>query len=185
MSWLASGTLEWWYPPRVVPDGDAEVIVVLSGSDTQARYQHAGWLHTHWRALPVLASVGRGHSVTEVTCSALARRVLQESGVPSSMILIQERSANTYEDALYGAEILRRHSVRRIALVTEAFHMLRAEKCFRRQGLKVVPAPCRYRTARMTFGWAELVPRREYLLENKEALHEWIGLAWYLIKSHT
>jgi hypothetical protein len=37
----------------------------------------------------------------------------------------------------------------------------------------------------MTFGWAELVPRREYLLENKEALHEWIGLAWYLIKSHT
>src|SRR6266516_4114527 len=81
VSWLASGTLEWWYPPSVVPDGDAEVIVVLSGSNTQARYERAAWLHTHWRALPVLASVWRGHPLTVAnTCSTLAQRVLKQNG---------------------------------------------------------------------------------------------------------
>ena len=61
--------------------------------------------------------------------------------VPDSSIWTEERSHSTYENALYGAEVLRSHGVARIVLVVEAQSMVRAAACFRKQGIAVVPAP--------------------------------------------
>ena len=58
------------------------------------------------------------------------------------MIWTEERSRSTHENAVFGAEILRQHEIGRIALVIEARSMLRAESCFRKQGITVVAAPC-------------------------------------------
>jgi uncharacterized SAM-binding protein YcdF (DUF218 family) len=185
VSYLAMGTLEWWYPPAAVPDGDAEAIVVLTGPDADTRYRHAAWLHTHWRALPVLACVGRGTSPAAAEhCSESARRVLAETGVAPTEILIEARSSGTYEDALYAAETLRDRGIRRIALVTDASHMLRAESCFRSQGFQVLPAPSSYRTARFLSSWSDLLPQPASFADTRLAAHEWVGLAWYKVKGY-
>jgi uncharacterized SAM-binding protein YcdF (DUF218 family) len=177
--------LEWWYTAPPPPGADADAIVVLSGAHTTARYQHAAWLYTHWRNLPVLACVGSGETAGAAdTCATRARKILNSGGVPSSMIWLEERSATTHENAMYAADMLRRKRLNSVVLVTEAFHMLRAEMCFRRQGLKVIPAPCLYRSARFIGSASELVPRPAYLRENRDALREWIGLAWYLTRGY-
>ncbi|HWR53696.1 MAG TPA: YdcF family protein, partial [Bryobacteraceae bacterium] len=132
VSWLSLGTLEWWYHPETaaVPE-DVGAIVVLSGGDVEARYEHAARIYRH-TPVPVLASVGRGASPAATAhCVDLARRILREAGVPASMIWIEGRAANTHEDAKYAAEVLSRKQVRKVILVTEAYHALRADMSFR------------------------------------------------------
>ena len=73
------------------------------------------------------------------------REMLERDGIPETMIWTEERSRSTYENAVYGAEVLRSHGITTIALVVEAQSMLRAEACFRKQGITVVPAASGYR----------------------------------------
>jgi uncharacterized SAM-binding protein YcdF (DUF218 family) len=185
VSWVSLGTLEWWYHAYPGPAGqEAGAIVVLSGGDVRVRYEHAARLYGEKR-LPVLASVGRGDSpVAAAHCAALARRILHEAGVPESMIWIEARSANTYEDAKYAAEALHRKGVRKVLLVTEAYHTLRANLCFRKQGLDVAPAPCGRRSAILVSAPSDLLPRKKFVRENLDALHEWAGIAWYFLKGY-
>ena len=86
LAWLLAQPFEMWYPRRAAPQGDAEAIVVLSGSalrplperpytlagaDTYPRTVHAAWLHKNWRPLPVLAC-GGGESGRGLTPSPWA-----------------------------------------------------------------------------------------------------------------
>ncbi|HWR53010.1 MAG TPA: YdcF family protein, partial [Bryobacteraceae bacterium] len=100
------------------------------------------------------------------------------------MIWIEGRAANTHEDAKYAAEVLSRKQVRKVILVTEAYHALRADMSFRKQGLDVVPAPCRYRATLLVSDAGELIPRQRFIRENQDAIHEWMGIAWYFIKGY-
>jgi uncharacterized SAM-binding protein YcdF (DUF218 family) len=93
------------------------------------------------------------------------------------MIWTEERSESTHEAAVYAVQILRKKGISRIALVTEAYHMPRAEGSFRREGIEVIPAPCRFH--KLQFSWAELLPRLEAIDRNENVLHEWVGMLWY------
>jgi len=189
VGWLTTGSLESRYPDVPLPKGEAEAIVVLGGAfdpprperadtiaglSTFVRCQHAAWLHTHWRPLPILASAGGAPGAPTAM-----RQILVGQGVDPSRIWTDGRSGSTYEDALFAAEILRARGIRKIALVTEAIHMPRAERCFRKQGLEVTPAPCGFRSNRWGFGLQELLPGSSAIRSNEDALHEWVGLAWY------
>lgn len=182
------------FPPRTFPAGDADAIVVLAstvysscppmptpalGFDTYERCRYAAWLHNHWRPLPVLACGGAGDG--DIPYSVTMAEELQREGVPATAIWLEKRSRSTYENALYGAALLREKGIRRIALVTDAYHMLRAEKCFRKQGLEVVPAACGYRTEE-GFRMEELVPGWQAIAWNEDAAHECVGLLWYWIR---
>ncbi len=115
----------------------------------------------------------------------VTRHLLVEQGVPSSMIWIEDRSLSTYQNALYSAQLLRARNIQRIVLVTEAYHMLRAQKAFRKQGLSVIPAPCAFRSADFDRRWTELIPSANAIHENEMTLHEWVGLLWYWISRKT
>src|SRR5207245_2704309 len=106
--------------------------------------------------------------------------VLQQAGVPEAMIWIEDRSSSTHENAAFGAPILRKHGVARIALVVEAQAMPRAEACFRHEGLVVIPAPCEFRE----FGspLEEYLPSWKAISRNEATLHEALGLAWYRLR---
>jgi uncharacterized SAM-binding protein YcdF (DUF218 family) len=187
-------TLEGSYPIRSKPEGDADAIVVLTGGilkhdesmpedlpqpDTLSRVSYAAWLHRNWRPLPVIVSGGMTGVKRRVVLADVARRVLEEKGVPASMIVTEGRSRSTYENARYSAEILRARGLTRVALVTEALHMRRSVAAFRRQGLTVVPAPCAYRYIRFTGDPEQFIPRARVIEQNELALHEWVGLLWY------
>jgi uncharacterized SAM-binding protein YcdF (DUF218 family) len=195
IDWLVSRPLEIWYPVRPYPPASADAIVVLSAGidtphyerpyylpdqETHSRCLFAAWLHRNWKQVPVLACGGihvRRSGGAEDGFAKAMRQELVEAGVPDSSIWMEDRSRTTYENALYGAEILRTHGVSRIALVVEAQSMLRAAACFRKQGIDVVPAPSDFRQ------WGPL--SQEALLSwrsirrNEIELHETLGLAWY------
>ena len=108
------------------------------------------------------------------------RQTMTKEGVPDALLWNDERSTSTYENALYGAQILRQKGIRRIILVTEAFHMLRSERCFRKQGMDVIPAACDFRL--VAWDAANFFPSGHGILENEQVLHEFVGLGWYLIR---
>jgi uncharacterized SAM-binding protein YcdF (DUF218 family) len=201
VSWAPAATLvtrvfESRNPPRLYPAETAEAIVVLSsavfppcppiptprlGADTYERCQYAAWLHTHWKPLPVLACGGMGDPEDLPPYSLVMRQALEREGVPPSAIWIEGRSLSTHENAVFGAELLRQKGIRKIVLVTEAYHMPRAADCFRKAGIVVVPAACGYRSYH-TFHAEELLPGWEPIAWNEDALHEGVGLAWYWMR---
>jgi uncharacterized SAM-binding protein YcdF (DUF218 family) len=156
---------------------EAPLDVALPGADTYERCTYAAWLYQHWTAVPVLAS-GGGRLRTPY--SVAMRDVMEHQGVPADMIWTEETSQSTYENAVYSARILRQKGIRKIALVTEAYHMLRAEKCFRKQGIEVVPAPCGFR--KLHGALFEYIPDWQAVSWNEDTLHEAFGLLWYRIR---
>jgi uncharacterized SAM-binding protein YcdF (DUF218 family) len=182
------------YAKEIRPAGDAEAIVVLGGAvndptrerpytlvgrDTYRRVMHAAWLFQNWKPLPILATGGAQSGEGEPV-SVIMRQMLEQQGVPSSMIWTEEQSRSTYENALYSARLLHDHGVRQIALVVEADSMLRAEKCFRKQGLAVTPAPCLFRDVPSRGGG--LLPGWQGIYRQEVLLHESLGLLWYRLR---
>jgi uncharacterized SAM-binding protein YcdF (DUF218 family) len=191
-AWLPSRGLEGWFPPRDYPAGDAQASVVLAsavyppcppmptpraGSDTYERCQYAAWLYKHWKPLPVLATGGGGFVDSPPYAFAM-REALEREGVPASAIILEDRSRTTHENAAFSAAILRQKGIGRIVLVTDAYHMLRADACFRKESLTVIPAACGYRTYHR-FLPADLLPGWEPISWNEDAAHETVGLVWY------
>jgi uncharacterized SAM-binding protein YcdF (DUF218 family) len=192
---VVARVFEAQYPPRPYPADNGGAIVVLSsavfppcppiptprlGADTYERCQYAAWLHTHWRALPVLACGGMGGSEMP-PYSLVMRQALEREGVPAEDIWVEDRSHSTHENAVFAAQLLRRKGIRKIVLVTEAYHMPRAVACFREEGLIVVPAACGYRSYH-TFHIEELWLGWEPIAWNEDTLHEAVGLIWYRIR---
>jgi uncharacterized SAM-binding protein YcdF (DUF218 family) len=186
VDWLLSHVLESRYKRDAAPMESAQAIVVLAGSltppeygtpyalpdkDTYERCAMAAWLHTHGHPLPVLACEGKQ------PFSDTMRQLLETSGVPASMIWTERQSRSTHENAVYGADILRQHGIRTIILVTEAKDMLRAERCFREEGLTVIPYPIAFRVVGPLLD--ELIPSSKTIARNERTLHETLGLAWY------
>jgi uncharacterized SAM-binding protein YcdF (DUF218 family) len=194
LDWLFSRPLEQRYPIRPFPPAPAEAIVVLAssvlppiyerpyavlGNDTYQRCEFAAWLHKHWQPLPVLACGGPGSNSPRAASVAM-REMLERAGVPGDMIWTEERSQSTHENAVFGAELLCQHGISRIALVVDAQSMLRAEACFRKQGVIVVPAPSEFREFEYTLD--EFLPSWKAVKRNEGTLHETAGLAWYWLR---
>jgi uncharacterized SAM-binding protein YcdF (DUF218 family) len=192
--WLFSRPLEARYPVRPFETpADIQAIVVFSGGvspptferpfpapnrDTTERCEYAAWIQRS-RRMPILASGGASDPGAP-PFSAAMRDLLHRSGVPEEMIWTEDVSHDTHQNALYGAEILRRHGVGRVALVVDARSMVRAAACLRKQGIQVIPAPSRFRQ------WGplqnEILPNWKGLRGNEETLHETLGLLWYRMR---
>ncbi len=191
MEWAAGRHLEAWYPVRPFTAPPAGAIVVLSGSvapkqwerpfalasqDTLERCEFAAWLFHEWKNVPVLVSGGPGQP-GQPPFAATMKTMLERSGIPPAMIWTETRSRSTHENAVHSSGILRSHGIGQIALVVEARSMLRAEACFRKQGIEVTPAPSSFR---YLSGWREeLLPSWRAIRRNEITLHETAGLAWY------
>jgi uncharacterized SAM-binding protein YcdF (DUF218 family) len=192
---LMAKPLEGRYPIRPFhPDEAVDAIVVLSGgvnppvferpyaqpdAETTQRCEYAAWIYREVQAAPILACGGGGKGSKEAF-SATMGKYLRRAGVPAEQIWTEQRSHSTYENALYGAEILRAHGVKRIALVVDARSMPRAEACFRKQGFTVLPAPSKIDQ------WGdsrdELIPTWKAIKGNEDTLHELLGFVWYRVR---
>ncbi len=192
--WVFSRPLEARYPVRPFSGDSAQAIVVLSeGVDpphfetpyalpqhgTYARCKLAAWLYTHWRPLPILASGGPVEPGTPPFSEAM-HELLREEGVPENDIWTEDRSRSTHENAVYSSQLLRQKGVTRIVLVTDAKSMLRAQLCFQKERLSVLPAPSEF----TQFGPLdeELIPSWKAIYRNELTLHETVGLAWYRLR---
>lgn len=168
----------------------AEAIVVLSaeadrtgseyggavaGPVTMQRLRYAAALQRRTK-LPLLVSGGvPGHGLPSL--AALMRdAATKDFAVPVRWL--EERSADTRENASFSAAMLKRDGVRSILLVTSAWHMPRAVACFEREGLQVTPAPTAFRGPAVE-SWTSFVPHWAGLRDTCLALHEWGGRLAY------
>ena len=138
------------------------------------RCRYAAWLYREGWRIPVVVSGGRqGDRVL----AAIMREVLVAEGVPWETIWLEGVSNSTRENAAYTAKLLLPRGIRRIVLVTEAYHMRRAERDFRKERFEVEPAPCAYRSAEFTGNWQQWIPNSRAIEINEDTLHEWLAMA--------
>ncbi len=187
--------LQNWESPPAMPGGypaDAAIVVLAGGQYHQApeyggntvnamglvRRRYAAALHRR-SGLPLLVSGGNPDGAASSEAQAMQRTLENEFAVPVRWS--ESRSANTLENARYTREILAAENIRRVVLVTHAWHMPRARLAFERAGFEVIAAP----TAHTTRGPAsvlDLLPDAGALLKSALFFHEVIGVVWYRLR---
>ena len=173
----------------VVPKADA--IVVLGGAtrgdtywssmaDLNAaadRLTHAVSLYKAKKAPLVLLS---GGSTTGSRSEAeQLRDYMVLMGLPDRALLMERQSLDTQQNARYSALILQGRDVRRILLVTSAYHMSRAVPLFERQGFEVIPAPTDYQRLVGIPAVPRWLPTADDLWRSTAAIKEYVGFLYY------
>jgi len=183
--------LQQGYEPAQIDDLDGVgAIVVLGGgyrsgateysgetvSDLSlVRLRYAAHLHRQTR-LPVLASGGGPEDrLPEAYWMA---EVLEEYGV--AQVMREAEARDTWENAVKSARLLEANGIGRVALVTHAFHMPRAQWSFEKAGIDFVPAPTGAYVPHDTgFSLESLRPQAGALYMSWLAVHEHLGILWY------
>jgi uncharacterized SAM-binding protein YcdF (DUF218 family) len=168
--WLVTRLYGLWEYP-VVPihavNGTYDVAVVLGGftditkqprdrvylSQGADRLMHALYLYRLGKVKKILGSGGSGivdfHDAME---AERIRSVLLTCNMDPNDILMEPRARNTFENALYSTQILKKQFPgARVLVFTSAFHCRRAEACFRKQGLPVDVFPVDFRYGDASF----------------------------------
>ena len=139
------------------------------------RIRYGAWLARQTgKPLAYAGGVGWAGDAGQTPEGQVASRVLLEDyGLP--LRWLDDRSRDTRENAQRLAEAMRPDGIRRIALVTDAWHMPRAIGHFRRAGFEVLPAPTLFPT-RLERPVIEWLPSAEGLTTSRQVLREWLGL---------
>ena len=110
----------------------SDAIVVLLGGETH-RPVKAAELYRNGLAPLVLLGQERGRANSPLSTSDLIQRYLVKSGVPAdAVVILPGVVSSTRDEAERVAEYIDRHPLRRITVVTTAFHTARARWIFRR-----------------------------------------------------
>lgn len=161
-SW-ALATLENRFPPPAQMPERVDGIVVLGG-DFDAVLATARRRNSYGdTALPrvmAMAELARRYPDARVVYSGgapddarptaneshTASGLLEVLGIDRARVTFEDRSRNTYENALFSLRVAAPETGQTWLLVTSAFHMPRAMGAFRRAGWQVVPYPVDYWT---------------------------------------
>lgn len=108
-----------------------DAIVAVSGGDTVARTEHAITLYKNQWA-PQLIFSGAAQDKTGPSNALAMRQIAINAGVPASVIMIEENSANTQQNATNTNQLLASKNIKSIILVTSGYHQRRASLEFNR-----------------------------------------------------
>lgn len=111
--------------------------------------------------------------------SEIARQFFEEQGIAPERILYENRSRNTFQNALFTKQLVNPKEGETWLLITSAFHMPRSVGIFRKIGWTVVPFPVDFKTPKGTDKVAFDVGEGGEKIHL--ALHEWVGLVAYYL----
>ncbi len=177
-------------PLEKSPSTDA--IVVLAGDvsipvaprvEVQVRGNrtiHAMRLYQAGKASQVIISGGNVFPQRGLESeAAYSGALLEELGIPKSVITVEGTSRNTRENAVAVARLLREKKLRSALLVTDALHMPRAVAVFQAVGVEVIPSPSSISASMEQPQILDWVPSMNGLGTLKSVLHEKIGILAY------
>ena len=189
------GALEADYPHRSIESvGDADAVVVLSGM--------LEWLETDQGIVPKwgeatdrlfagvdLLNAGKAPLIIFTRGQypwadlppegdQLAKRAIA-MGVLEKQILLTGIVTNTVDEAAEVKTLIDFGGMKRVILVTSAFHMPRARMLFERAGIESVPYPTDFRSAAQPSNWLGLIPSADGLDRTSDAVREFIGRLYY------
>ena len=154
----------------------ADVIVILGsrvypggqpGPSLTRRTQHAVALYRQGLAPAIICSGGQAGPETS-TEAAAACGLATTLGVPSSALLLEDQARSTEENALDTAAIMAKHDLHTVVVVSDGYHLYRANLLFWRAGVVPYPSPAQATTGPMN-------PIERYGRETRELA----ALAWY------
>lgn len=128
---------------------------------------------------PLLVSGGAPDGGARTEAEAVRDSLQRDFGVPVRWL--ESSSANTSENAKFSARILADDGIKRVALVTHAWHMPRSVAAFEAAGMSVLPAPTGFSSVGPVSAF-DFVPRVGAMQGSSRALHEYIGQAWYFFR---
>jgi len=159
----------------------ADVIVIL-GAGTRAngvvspayarRINHAVTLYEKGLAPYLICTGGYGSRFRTKTEAQACAEYLQAVGVPSTAIILEAVSRSTEENAIEVAKIMAAASFKTAILVSDDFHLLRAQWLFEGQAVQVFPSPAQATSGRLRYTTAVTATFREVL-----------ALGWQSIKT--
>ena len=127
--------------------------------------------------LPVLTSGGLHYGTPPSEAELMALSMRDDFAV--TVRWKEERSRTTWENAQMSAEILLPEGIKRVVVVTQAWHMPRAVWSFEKAGFSVVPAPVGFLgqdNARPLGGW---MPEFKSVWQSGQLLNEAVGQVGY------
>ncbi|MGK2951065.1 MAG: YdcF family protein [Thiobacillus sp.] len=187
-------TLEISTPVNPATLQTADAIVILGGgrrldaaeygSDTLnglslERLRYAAHLHRA-SGLPMLVSGGKPSGGVLAEGRIMQHILNSEYGI--SPRWVEDASLTTWDNARLSAALLQASGVRRIVLVTHAWHLRRAVPLFESQGFHVIPAGLQFSSTRID-SLFDLIPTPNGLGDSTFALHEWLGILWYKLRT--
>lgn len=202
---IANFMINWWEPPFKPMDEPTnyEIGIVLTGvtnlnktaSDRTFfdrgadRATHAIQLYKQKRIKKILITGGQG--LTPANDQREAQKLAEFmiiAGVAQDDILIEDLAVNTFENAIFSRDMLislgypldQKH-----LLITSAFHMYRAERCFAKAGLSVESFPVDYYGNDRDWDIALLLQPSPYALTLwHKMVKEWVGISVYKLAGY-
>ncbi|MGE3541409.1 MAG: YdcF family protein [Candidatus Tectimicrobiota bacterium] len=176
-----------------------DAVIVLTGM-VRLRIQRPGYIEFNSHVERILAGIslvkrgvadrlliagGSGEpSLSTLSEARQLRPFVLEFGLTDAQVLTEERSRNTYENALYSAEIIRQHGFQKLLLVTSAFHMYRSERVFHKQGI----FPDLYPVDFVSLGGPrtpfDFLPSVTTLTITTLMIHELVGVLMYRLQGY-
>lgn len=128
----------------------------------------------------VVVSGGNGSLLLDGEGDAdTAPRLLGALGVAADRLILEDKSRNTYENAVFSRRLVSPKPGETWLLVTSAFHMPRAKALFDKAGFATIAWPVDYRTSgKEGIGLFRDNPA-DSLQATTMAIREWIGLFAY------
>jgi uncharacterized SAM-binding protein YcdF (DUF218 family) len=166
---------------------DIDVVAVLGGGSFLSGYNQPYYDLSHdsyARLCKGISIFKQSNAQKLVFCGTKAMKPFAlQLGIQESEILEEMDSKNTIENAACLSELLSVGENRRIAVVTSAVHLPRAESVFKACFPKdiIVPVPANYLEVSED-GIKTIIPTAAHFERSTRALHEWIGKVWYAIR---
>lgn len=117
----------------------------------------------------------------EMTESDVARMLFVSLGVPEERMTFENRSRDTWENAVFTRDTVRPKPGETWLLVTSAMHMPRSVGIFRKVGFSVIAYPVDYRTGGGPGDFFGLRRMGQTIADIDQASHEYLGLAAYYL----
>lgn len=146
---------------------------------TLVRLRYAAHLH---RGLKTPVLVSGGAPLGNATSEAAQMKQALERDFQVPVQWVEPGSNNTLESSRSSRRLLESAGVRRIYLVTHAWHMPRARLAFARAGFEVIPAPTGYITRFKPTTVLDYLPNAGALQNSAFYFHEVIGIGWYHLR---
>jgi uncharacterized SAM-binding protein YcdF (DUF218 family) len=207
--WIVNGllqSLEWRnIPQSALPSADA--IVLLGGATRSVAYPrinpdlreqgdrvtYTAQLYKQKKAPLIIISGGRADWLDggNPESTDISKMFQQDYDIPASAILEDPSSLNTYENAVNVQKIMAEHNIKKVLLVTSAFHMPRSLRIFRKLNMDIIAAPSDYLITQNElnepFHTPEafilgIIPSTEKLDKFTVALKEYVGMWTYILK---
>ena len=194
---LAGEAMRLWEaePIAIAPLTSYDTAIVLTGvTDPQRkphdrvyfmrgadRLLHTVQLYKMGKVKKILISGGSGALTGEkVSEAGDLKKTFLYCGVPEKDILIEDKSRNTHESAVFSKKLVDSLGIKgSFLLVTSAFHMKRSLGCFRKEGFNLNGFPADFHGGHDNFSLTDIIPGEEGLSAWSLLIHEITGYVIY------